>query len=125
MTNRKLKCYYAHPISDYNTEIENQDIRKLESLGFEVLNPNNVEYEKDYKLHGMTTFLKLILQCDCLCFRAFDDVRATIPAGVAKEIAYADNLEKPVFEITLAIGDRILSVDDTRAKLKIYGRGNK
>lgn len=115
-----MKCYYAHPISDYNTEREANDVKQLQSLGFDVLNPNQPEYEQSYRVRGMQVFLDLVDTCDCLVFRAFDDERASIPAGVVKEILRADG--KLVLEISEALGDRFCSVEETRLKLKFYGR---
>lgn len=117
-----MKCYYAHAISSYNTDEEVEDILALERLGFEVLNPNNPEYDAAYKQRGMEVFLELVDSCDCLVFRAFDDERATIPAGVWKEIGRAESAGKLVLEIPGAIGDRQCSVEETRRKLTMRGR---
>lgn len=117
-----MKCYYAHPITSYGTQEEKDDIQALENLGFEVLNPNNAKYEYAYKKQGVDVFLDLVDQCDFLIFRAFEDERSTIPAGIWKEISRADEKGKLVFELPGAIGDRKLSAEETRAKLVNYGR---
>jgi len=39
----KRKIYYAHPLNIYNTAQEKRNIATLESLGFEVVNPNCAE----------------------------------------------------------------------------------
>jgi hypothetical protein len=45
-----------------------------------------------------------------------------IPAGVYKEVARAYDCGKPVIEINPWIGERGLSVDQTRFRLKMLGR---
>jgi hypothetical protein len=114
------KCYYAHPITDYGTSVEQMDIAVLESLGYEVVNPNKAEYDEAYQTVGMMVFLDLVMQCDVVAFRGFRD--GTIPAGVGKEVFHALKCNIPFFELPAPVGPRTLSVEDTRAKLKALGR---
>jgi hypothetical protein len=116
-----MKIYYAHPISDYNTQNEKDNILKLEKLGFDVLNPNNPAYEEAYKLQGMQVFLDLINTCDCLVFETFDFGNSPIPAGVYKEILHAEKLGLLVMELPGSLGDRAMSVEATRNLLKQLG----
>ena len=113
-----MKCYYAHPITSYGSDIEKQDIVLLESLGFDVLNPNQPEYDIAYKEQGMTVFLELVDSCDMVAFRAFPD--GSIPAGIAKEVFQAGI--KPVIELPTNLQPRVLNVEQTRAQLKFLGR---
>lgn len=53
--NKKLRCYYAHTMTSYGSTIEQQDVELLESLGFEVINPNQKKYQ-DGCLHGWCRF---------------------------------------------------------------------
>lgn len=114
-----MKIYYARPINLYNTPQDQRDLRLMEALGFEVVNPNKEELQKRYQTEGMNVFLKAVSDCNALAFRAFPDM--SISAGVVKEIAKADELNLPVFELPTITSNRILSVDDTRNWLKLLG----
>ena len=116
----KKKCYYAHPITDYGTWLESLDTMVLEELGFEVVNPNQPQYDAAYKERGMTVFLELVMECDVLAFRGFCDGK--IPAGVGAEIIHAMKCKMPFFELPNPVGPRTLNVEDTRARLKKLGR---
>ncbi|MDB5036532.1 MAG: hypothetical protein JWQ35_60 [Bacteriovoracaceae bacterium] len=115
----KKVAYYAHPISIYGSAQEKRDVALIESLGFEVLNPNAQEHDRGYKEQGgMAYFEKLIRdKTHLLFFRAFAD--GTIPAGVAKEIEVMNF--GPVIELPTGIKRRTLSVDVTREVLKESG----
>lgn len=41
----KIRCYYAHTMTSYNSTIEKQDIELLKKLGFEVENPNQSKHQ--------------------------------------------------------------------------------
>jgi len=107
---KKLKIYYAHCITLYGTKQEERDVDTLESLGFDVLNPNASEYQKAYKNIGMKFFEDLVLRCDGVAFRGLPD--GSIPAGVAKEIE--TNGERLLIELPNAVKRRSLSVNLTR-----------
>lgn len=113
-----MKIYYAHPVSFYDKDIERADIAALQGLGFEVLNPNAREHEAEYAKRGMRHFEELVTTCQALAFRSFSD--GAIPAGVAKEIAQAQALGLPVMELPNEdfLYDRILTVEETRRRLK-------
>lgn len=114
-----MKIYYARPISLYNTKQEERDISMLESLGFEVVNPNKEELQKRYEKEGMDVFLTAINDCQALAFRAFVDCR--ISQGVWKELQRAIEQEKPVIELPSLLSIRELNVGDTREYLKLLG----
>lgn len=116
----KLRCYYAHPITDYNTWREIADVYTLKQLGFDVLNPNSPEHDIGYKLEGMAYFEGLVDQCEILAFRGFND--GTVPAGVWTEVSRAVYCMKPVIELPNLLTQTVLSVEETRAKLKELGR---
>jgi hypothetical protein len=114
-----MKIYYARPISLYNTAQDKRDIELMESLGFEVINPNKEALQERYKAEGMSVFLEAVKDCDSLAFRAFPD--GMLGAGVMKEIQQAEELNKPVIELPTSTSKRILSVEDTRSYLSYSG----
>ena len=124
-------------MSLYDTPQESRDIALLESLGFEVVNPNDsmikAEVERikfhaiDQKLSKdevsekiMKFFFKSIIpKCDVLAYRAFVDQK--IGAGVWGEINCAQQLKLPVIELpTLTVG-RVLDIKETRNYLTLMG----
>lgn len=124
------RCYFAHHVTDYDTEREKAAIEVIENHGFAVENPNTPEHETEYKQHGMQYFVDVVLGCDALAFQRFPE--GQIGAGVAKEIGAAAIGGLSIFEVTdnvltevdliksvfdNAIGP-ILSVDETRALIK-------
>jgi len=111
----KLKCYYAHCTSIYNTKQETRDINTLKKLGFKVINPNSSDSDKKYKTVGMAYFLRLIESCDILAFRAA--LSFEIPAGISKEIEHAKNINLPVIELPTRTLSRSMSVEATREYL--------
>lgn len=132
-----LKIYYAHSMSLYNTPQESRDIKLLEDLGFEVVNPNDpmlkdeVERIKFHAIDEQLTkdqvserimkhfFENVIPQCDALAYRAFIDQK--IGAGVWGEIYCALELKKPVIELpTITVG-RMLDIKETRNYLELLG----
>ncbi len=117
---KKLKVYYARPISLYNTKQEERDLQILNSVcDWVVVNPNKEELQEKYKSEGMDVFLAAVQDCDGLVFRSFQD--GTISAGVKKEIDKASFLGKFVFELPTITSGRVLSVEDTREYLKLLG----
>jgi hypothetical protein len=114
-----MKIYYARPISLYNTKQDERDIQLLETMGFEVNNPNKAELVERYKTEGMEVYLQLARESDIVAFRAFQD--GTIGAGVYKEIVAAIEAGKPVIELPTITSKRVLSVEDTRSYLSLIG----
>lgn len=117
---RKLKVYYAHSLHLYGSAQEARDVKLLEDLGFEVVNPNIPEHQLAYKasLGGMYYFKELAKGCDALAFRAYPDGK--IGAGVFTETMEMG--EKPVIELPSGMFRRGLSVEDTREYLKELGQ---
>lgn len=115
-----MLCYYAHCVSLHGTPQEQRDVQALEKLGLAVLNPNAPSFDKLYQEQGMDAFKDVVGQCDCVAFRALPD--GGIPAGVLKEIYWAQEMGKLVFELPTAITRRGLSVEATREFLKECGK---
>ena len=124
-----MKCYYAHQISLYDTLQEERDIKILESLGFEVYNPNIDEVREAIKNAKETqpegnymeiVFKPLVEACDVLAFRA--NVDGKIGAGCYKEIEYAEKVGRLVIELPSSICERGLTVEQTRQRIKELGK---
>lgn len=119
-------AYYAHPITEYGTNLELVVMRHLEKCGFIVINPNNPITDLEYKVakstggfdKAMRVFYNLIDRCDVLAFTPFHD--GMISSGVKLEMQYAYNAGKPVLEVPLQglIEARFLSYEDTLARIK-------
>lgn len=129
---RKSKIYFAHPVNTYNTILEKWYYNKL-FLPFldeiEIINPNTLKHQEAYKINGMDYFKDLVLSCDKVYILPFDD--NSIGAGIYKEIEWALEANIPciitklnfdfekVYRLnTLDQQVKILSVDETRYKLK-------
>ena len=113
------RIYYAHSISTYGTPQEARDVETLETLGFEVCNPNAPEHDAGYQRDGMAHFDGVLAECDALAFRAHGD--GSIPAGVAYEIAKMRERGAPVIELPTAVLRRALTVEQTREYLRDCG----
>lgn len=134
----KRKCYYAHSMSLYGSAQEKRDIELLESMGFEVVNPNSEKIKADvqaikneYEPKGWTKeeistgimkyFLENVIPlCDVLAFRSFIDFK--IGAGVYSEIQKAEEIGIPVFELPTLIHQRAVGVSETREYLQQLGQ---
>lgn len=133
-----MKCYYAHCQAIYDTPQEKRDIELLESLGFEVENPNTAKHKKEVKKMrdmfspalGDTTnqasemimhyFADVVQECGVLAFRALPDGR--IPAGIVTEMNVARNSAIPVIELPSGILKRSIGIEETREFLKEIGQ---
>lgn len=122
-----MKVYYAHPVSLYNTPQEKRDIALLESLGFEVENPNTEKHQVGYDIakakssngSGMEHFFKVVLACDAIAFRAFPDGK--IGSGVMMEVDWALEGKLPVIELPNIVESRKLSRTETKQYLQLLG----
>jgi nucleoside 2-deoxyribosyltransferase len=121
----KLKCYYAHGMFTYNSTIEEQDIKLLEFLGFEVVNPNNEkvqiecqEFAKKTK-NVMGYFEQIVQDCDLVAFRGLPDSK--ILSGVATEVNHALNLGIPVIELPCSLQARMMEYPPTKQYLTELG----
>lgn len=98
-----MKAYYAHCLAIYDTEQERRDIDTIRKLGFECVSPNTHEVQEAVdairKDGGdvMEYFRRYVLDCDLIIFRALPGT--AIPGGVAKEIAFFMEANKPVIEL--------------------------
>lgn len=113
---KRMKAYYARPITLYGTPQEQRDEDLIRALGFE---PIDVKKE-DYQGQGMDVFKPLVEGAKALFFRSFPDM--SIGAGVAKEIAWAKVSNLPIVELPHLFERRILSVDETRRMLAYQGK---
>ena len=107
MENKKLRVYFAHGMLHYNSK----DIKLLESLGFEVINPNHEDNEKAYmKSKDFKVFLDIVKSCDILAFRS---ILGKITSGVGREIEFARRRDMPIIELPTFTSDRFLSLEET------------
>ena len=70
--------------------------------------------------HVMEYFAELVRSCGAVAFRVLPD--GSIPAGVAKEIAVANEVGKPVIELPSGISRRVITVEQTREYLAEVGQ---
>jgi hypothetical protein len=115
-----MRVYYAHPITLYDTPQERLDLGALSGLDFDVVNPNSKKHAEGYKAGGMDYFKSIVEGCSALAFRAFPD--GSIPAGIFKEIMWAEQEGLIVFELPSGLLRRGLSVEITRETLREGGR---
>jgi len=120
---KPAKIYYAHPISMYETPLEQEDLdmlKRLHPLAI-IYNPaTDLKSNKGYKKYGMEYFYKIIDDCVYLYFRSFSNGK--IGAGVWGEIKRAKSVHCEVIEIPTLSKDRKLSIEDTREYLKHDGK---
>ncbi len=122
-----MKAYYAHCVALYDTTQERRDLRTMETLGWDVLNPNTAEHQRgceaaraaDPTSGGMNYFKPLVTGCDITVFRALPD--GAIPAGVAKEIEWAREAGRTVIELPSGLSRRGLTVEQTREYIREVG----
>tara|TARA_R110000772_G_C13310332_1_gene440566 strand:- start:5716 stop:6135 length:420 start_codon:yes stop_codon:yes gene_type:complete len=136
---KQAKVYYAHFQGIYNTLQEERDIQLLESLGFDVVNPNRpqiiaeVRHElrllkdakesyKDviYMQMFETVFFTRVRDCEVFAFRALPDGR--IPGGVYMELEVAQKANKIIIELPSGTFSRQMGKEDTREYLKEIGQ---
>lgn len=134
-----MKIYYAHCMAIYGTPQETRDLLFLKDLfgdhpDLEIVNPNSdrinarclaarLKFKKKVSAGGYIMnkiFKPLVLSCDAVAFRSLPDGR--IPAGVFKEIEWAQRANKLVFELPSNILGRVLPVDQTKQYLREIGQ---
>lgn len=124
----KLKCYYAHTMASYGSTIEAQDIELLESLGFEVINPNQEKYQlgcrayvATYGWENVMNYFKEVIndECNVLAFRGLPDGK--ILSGVGAEVAHARFLGYPIIELPCSLDKRIIDYPETKQYLVELG----
>ena len=74
--NDKPVAYYAHSMETYGTEVESEDIGTLQSLGYEVVNPN----DPIFKDSDMEPFLALVRESDIVFTRCTRRRSTTSPS---------------------------------------------
>lgn len=120
-----MKIYYAHCQALYDTPQERRDIETLERLGFVVVNPGAPWVERALlpipKEERMAWFERFADECDAIAFRGLP-ASDKIPSGVAKEIEWFRQRNKPVIELPSLSLSRIMSLDDTRIYLHEVGQ---
>lgn len=116
-----MKIYYAHSKNLYDTPTEKRDILMLAALGFDVVNPNELEHQRECMkwANVMLYFYTLVAQCDALAFRGL--ASGEIPAGVAGEIQEALQHNLPVIELPTRVARRSLSIEETREYFRCCG----
>ena len=116
------KAYYARPISIDGTPQEERDHALIRALGFEPypIGADKTKALEEYKTLGLETFKPYVQSSRTLFFRSFPD--NSIGAGVAQEIAWAQEVNIPVVEIPRQIQRRTLTVEQTRDMLKELGK---
>lgn len=120
---KKKICYYAHPMLSYDSTVEEADVKLLESLGFEVINPNTQIHRVQLELYiaeygkenVMDYFTAIVRKCDVLAFRTVPE--AVIFSGVATEIKAAQEEGIPIIEIPSRLNMRMLNYPDTKEYL--------
>ena len=126
----KKKAYYAHCMLSYGSTIEQEDIKLIKRLGFQVVNPNSQEIKDRFakfkkqvpeKEREMEFFCRVVSECDLVVFRSLPD--GTIPSGVGAELTAAYDENIPVIEIAgmFLIGKRMLDYPQTKQYLTEIG----
>lgn len=106
------KAYYSHAKILVKTEQEKADIETLEKAGFKVDNPYHAKYSEWWETEGIEFGRVLIEANDVFVFRALPD--GTITAGVAKELKWAEEANKPIIELPYALSERVArSIENT------------
>ena len=117
-------AYYARCQAIYGTPQEQRDVASINWLGFEVAQFPPQSDINAAKARGenvmQTIFEPLVQSCSVLFFRALPS--GEIPAGVAKEIAIAQEVGLLLLELPSLGLRRILTVDETRAYLGEIGQ---
>lgn len=135
-----MRVYYTHCMAIYNTPQERRDWDVLRHLGpdIEIINTNTQAIADECKLvredfnsypspyttssHAVMeqVFKPLVHSCDVVAFRGLPD--GTIPAGIASEITWAQEMGIPVIELPSAIKRRTLTIEHTRDYLQEIGQ---
>ncbi|XAI97365.1 hypothetical protein [Leptolyngbya phage Lbo-JY46] len=124
-----MRVYYAHFMGIYNTPQEERDIKTLEALGLEVLNPNTPDIQKEVDLWKNIlnymdmfeeVFLKRVRSCDVFAFRGLPNGR--IPGGVAMELKAAKEAGRIIIELPCSTISRSMDGEETREYLMDMGQ---
>lgn len=128
-----MKVYFAHPLSDYNTDYEKECIKSIKSYFHalngkqpDIVNPNKQIHQTNYDMYGMGYFIGLVTACDiCVAVPFADEI---FSAGVWKELKSVDSkivLHNGKFR-NLKKDDVYLNIEQTRERMRNYrARGHK
>ncbi len=136
----KARLYFAHPVTDYDTQWERDALSIIAQLYdldlWEIVNPNTPEHDAGYKARGMDYFFDLLETCHGIIWSPFPD--GSVGAGVAKEVytftgriktgkrpmIYELDRDFTPWEDRWPTEDRLLTVDATRAMIKTLRVGD-
>ena len=136
MAQTKKRVYFAHPKNTFNTILEKFALEHFSQWDdeIEIVNPNSPEHQEGYEREGMDYFKAVVQSCDELYAIGFGD--NSIGAGIAKEMAWMKEIGGTVVllpfftefqELVMSTPEAqfgVLSVEETRAKLKSYETEN-
>lgn len=124
--------YYAHPLTEYDTQREELVVAGLELCWDQVVNPNTPEHSAGYAAHGMAHFDRVCADCDACVFSSFSDGK--VGAGVYREAQQFLETGRPVFEAhVVGLGEqrqavllptggidprRVLTIEQTRKRIQ-------
>ncbi len=121
-----MKIYYAHAKLIYGKPQETRDISTLKVLGFDVLNPNEEQYQHgcvlhpEYETNPMRYWEELMESCDAVAFRALPG--GSIAKGVGTEVKRALELGMPVIELPSFCLREFVGLEDTRQYFREAGQ---
>lgn len=125
--------YFAHPISTYCEPVEDHALSMLAGAGHTVVNPSD-EAHQDACGSDMNKWAELASSCDAIAFLPFED--GAIGAGVMEEVDTVHAQGKRVFKVDVngngmtevhnwPQGERLLSVEETRARINPFRDARK
>jgi hypothetical protein len=121
------RIYFAHPVSDYDTEREGEFVSLIHKAfpGSHVVNPNGEDHKEAYALQGMSYFEELVCECEALVAAPFPD--GTWGMGVWKEIDTMIENGGKVYQIFAGGIHELdhkdispLSINDTKRKVRAW-----
>jgi len=117
-----LRIYYAHPIEFYHTAREYKELEIIREHfpGAEIVNPSTIRHPHE----DIEFFTSLVDSCDIV---VYSDLGGFITAGVATEVEYALDHDKPVYRLDWRTGEivevkeikDVLTVEESRALIDI------
>jgi len=103
----------------YGSTIEAEDVKLLEKLGFEVLNPSDKKYQDEFKEYlknnsddVMGYFSSLVKSCQLVAFRSLPS--GQILSGIGKELETALENKISIIELPCSIESRTLPYKETK-----------
>lgn len=107
----------------YGSTIEAQDVKLLETLGFEVENPNQEKHQIDcqqYALeHGsnkvMEYFTNIVRTCDVVAFRSLPT--GQLLSGISAELQAAMDANILIIELPCSVKTRMMEYPETKQYL--------